>query len=287
MKNIILKATLGLALYSSLLAGPADDIAKKHAKATAAEVEAYLKENPDASDKARAQQLLLISYNVTGETEKSVAIFQEKFNALGSGADVNTMALYSTTNSLYSLLVKVKKPEAASAALDQAIKKAAGNAQEEQLISGFQLLKAKLTKPKVGDTVEMKFTSLQGEEVDLTAMKGKVVLIDFWATWCGPCIAELPHLQKAYAKYHDKGFEIIGVSLDKQADQAKLESFIKNKEMTWPQHFDGKGGVNEFAVKFGVTSIPSTYLIGKDGKIVATNLRGDALDKALEQNITK
>jgi len=287
MKNIILKASLGLALCSSLIAGPADDIAKKHAKATAAEVEAYLKENPDAPDKTRAHQLLLMSYNVTGETDKSVAIFQEKFDALGSGADVNTLFLYSTTNSLYTLLVKAKRPEEASSVIDQAIKKAAGNAQEEQLISGFKLLKAKLTTPKVGDSVAMKFTSLQGEEIDLTAMKGKVILIDFWATWCGPCIAELPHLQKAYAKYHDQGFEIIGVSLDKQADQAKLETFIKQKEMTWPQHFDGKGGNNEFAVKFGVSSIPSTYLIGKDGKVIATNLRGDALDKALEKNFTK
>jgi len=120
---------------------------------------------------------------------------------------------------------------------------------------------------------------LEGKPLSVSQFKGKVVLIDFWATWCGPCIQELPTVLKAYEKYHDKGFEIIGISLDKEQD--KLTSFIKEKKMTWPQHFDGKGWQTELAGKYGINSIPATYLLDGEGKIIAKDLRGDALETAL------
>jgi len=118
-----------------------------------------------------------------------------------------------------------------------------------------------------------------GKPLSIAGLKGKVVLIDFWATWCGPCIAELPNVLKAYEKHRDSGFEIIGISLDK--DEAKLTTFLKEKGMTWPQHFDGKGWQNKLAVKYGVNSIPATYLLDKEGKIIAKDLRGEALEKAV------
>ena len=127
---------------------------------------------------------------------------------------------------------------------------------------------------------EFEETGLDGQPLSLAKFKGKVVLIDFWATWCGPCIAELPNVQKAYQKHHDKGFDIIGISLDQ--DKEKLTSFIKEKQMPWPQYFDGKGWQNKLAGKYGVTSIPATYLLDKEGKIIAKGLRGDALEKAVE-----
>ncbi len=116
---------------------------------------------------------------------------------------------------------------------------------------------------------------LEGEDLSLAKYKGKVVLVDFWATWCGPCVAELPHVLEAYKKYHDKGFEIVGISLD--SDKQKLTSFIKQKEMPWKQYFDGKGWQNKLAQEYGINSIPATYLLDKDGKIIARNLRGEAL----------
>lgn len=122
--------------------------------------------------------------------------------------------------------------------------------------------------------------SLDGKPLSVAALKGKVVLVDFWATWCGPCRAELPNVIAAYKKYHGQGFEIIGVSLDSERD--KLESFLKKQEgMTWPQFFDGKGWSNELAVKYGVEAIPFTILVGPDGKIIGTNLRGEKLGKAV------
>ncbi|MDR2674636.1 MAG: TlpA family protein disulfide reductase [Opitutaceae bacterium] len=112
--------------------------------------------------------------------------------------------------------------------------------------------------------------------------KGKVVLIDFWATWCEPCVAEIPHVQAAYQKYHDKGFEVIGISLDQ--DAATLVKYVTGKKMPWPQHWDDGG---ELAMRYGVMRFPTTFLLDGEGKIVATDLRGPDLEKHLEKLLGK
>ena len=106
--------------------------------------------------------------------------------------------------------------------------------------------------------------------------KGNYVLVDFWASWCGPCRAEMPHVKALYEKYHSKGFEIVGVSLDN--DKAAWTGAIQRMNLTWPHLSDLKGWQSEAAALYGISSIPATLLIDPQGKIVAFGLRGDQLD---------
>ena len=137
---------------------------------------------------------------------------------------------------------------------------------------------------RVGKPLELTFTDLNGNEVNLKSYIGKVVLIDFWATWCAPCVAALPELKETYAKYHSKGFEILGISLDKEKDT--LEKFLQDEKMGWPQHFDGTGWENALVKKFEIEGIPTLWLIDKKGNL--RNLAGRvALAKKVEKLLSE
>jgi len=124
-----------------------------------------------------------------------------------------------------------------------------------------------------------------GKPLAIANYKGKVVLLDFWATWCGPCVHELPNVIKTYDAYHKQGFEIIGISLDK--DQEKLTSFTNEKNMTWVQYFDGLFWKNKLAVKYGISSIPATFLLDGQGTIIGKDLRGEDLENAVTKALAK
>ena len=120
-------------------------------------------------------------------------------------------------------------------------------------------------------------TSMAGEELSLEKLRGKIVLLDFWATWCKPCVYEMPHVKGIWKKYSDDRFIIIGVSLDNNL--GALESYLKKEDITWPQYYDGKGWNNSISRLYGVRGIPHTVLIDENGLIRAVGLRGNSLSR--------
>ena len=128
---------------------------------------------------------------------------------------------------------------------------------------------------------ELIFNDPEGKSVALSSLQGKIVLIDFWASWCGPCRKENPNVVRVYNLYRDKGFEIYGVSLDN--NRTKWVNAIKRDKIEWVQVSDLKARKSEGAQMYNITSIPFTYLLDREGKIIAKGLRGRTLESRLEK----
>ncbi len=134
------------------------------------------------------------------------------------------------------------------------------------------------TADAIGKPFELAFEdAITGERVAMEDLRGKVVMIDFWATWCGPCVAEMPELKALYAKYKDRGVEFIGVSLDQPADQGGLDAlkaFVDEHDVPWPQYYQGKGWESEFSRGWGINAIPAQFIVDAEGNLRAMDARG-------------
>jgi thiol-disulfide isomerase/thioredoxin len=142
----------------------------------------------------------------------------------------------------------------------------------------------------VGTPFVLEFTeAIKGSQVSVAGLKGKVVVIDFWATWCPPCVAEMPNMKKLYAEFKDKGVEFIGVSLDQSKAKGGLEalkSFVAQNQIEWPQYYQGNYWASEFSSSWHINSIPRVFLVDADGKLASVDARGK-LEKLIPQYLEK
>jgi len=130
----------------------------------------------------------------------------------------------------------------------------------------------------IGRPFDLEFIdAVGGSAISVKQLRGKVVVLDFWATWCGPCVAEMPEMKKLYAKYHDQGVDFIGVSLDVPEGQGglfSLKKFVKEQEIAWPQYYPGNGWDSTFSFACGITEIPAVFVIDTEGKLYSTEAHG-------------
>lgn len=253
-------------------------------------LEAYVadKANKDHADLAKAKGVAAqLKVAVAAKVETNPGALKDahgKFLAALESDDIRSGI--ELTSEVVDKLLELDDIAGAKAAWEAVSQKFADHPQGPQ-IQGH--IKSRLADLEVIGTEPKAFKAKDTKDVEqsIENYKGKVLLIDFWATWCGPCVRELPNVIAAYKKYHPKGFEVVGVSLDKE-DKTVLDKFLeKNPGMTWPQIYDGKFWKAEIAQLYGVQSIPATYLIDQSGKIYRVNVRGKALDKAIERLLAK
>lgn len=244
-----------------------------------------LKDSPKSNSAPLASAMLLIAGGMDASTpSEEVFAKLEKYRAEypESPLGIQLFAMYANE------LASQQEFKRALAAYDKGLELYKDNANVRFLEESSSGLRKKVQL--VGKPLAIAGPTLDGTDFNLASLKGKVVLVDFWATWCGPCVGEMPHVMKVYEKLHEKGFEVVGVSLD-QTDE-DLRNFVKERNVPWTQvifaNEDERGWNNPLARKLGINSIPATFLIDQQGNVASFDLRGEKpLEKAVEKLLNK
>jgi thiol-disulfide isomerase/thioredoxin len=238
----------------------------------------YLASDPEGPVRALAQIITTMARVQAGRFDEALARYKDLLSGLGKSDQEEFASSFSETFAT-----------AAIAAGEFATARAVFETLQERFPDS-PVLRDKVTRElgrldKVGKPApDVPAQDLAGKTVRLSELRGKYVLVDFWATWCAPCIAELPVLQETYRKYHAAGLEIIAVSLDDT--RSAVVDFIKVRKLPWLQIHNATAGA-DLVEAFSVGSIPAAYLVDPEGKIIRLDLRGPALDTTLSRLIKK
>lgn len=285
MKRQIFIGAFWLVSFSAM-AEDAIKIATEFEKQKIEALRAYLDDNPNVGDRDTALKILVSSFSELGDYEPIPDLLLQRYELMPETETPNLQILIAEiSRPLIESSISSDQRDKAKAYITKVKSDFADTAVESQITNILDQLGSDLYLPGVGDKMEFAFTDLNGEDVDLAAMKDKVILVDFWATWCAPCIAALPDLLSAHDEFHEEGFSVIGISLDE--NRGELETFLEENEIPWPQYFDAQGGENELAQRYGIRKIPATFLVGKGGEIVAADLSGEELATAIEKELSR
>ena len=245
-----------------------------------------LVDSPSVELAAEARRLLLVSEAQqifsSGTLDGGPALIQKTAAMLA--ADPNDVATAGLAMQLAGAFEQMPGGEQSAQAAYSAfgpIFAKSSNARIREMGESFAGVLRRLSLP--GHPMEIKGTLLDGKPFNQKSLTGKVVLVDFWATWCGPCVAEIPNVLEQYEKYHAKGFEVVGVSLDE--DRGALEKFVDEQKIPWPILFEkseGEGWRHPLSTFYGIRGIPTVILIGRDGNVITLDARGEKLGKQLD-----
>jgi peroxiredoxin/predicted negative regulator of RcsB-dependent stress response len=236
----------------------------------------YLKSDPEGPVKALAQIILTMGRAQAGQFDEALKQFRELMQGIGQNEQEEFATSFS--DNLATAAITAGEFDVAREVYTALLSRFGDSPNLRQKVQRDLKRLDKVGKPAPS------FTSadINGNTVRLDAYRGKYVLIDFWATWCAPCIAELPRLQSAYRTYHDAGLEIIAISLDES--KTAVVDFANARKIPWPQLHNASGSA-DLVEGFGVSSIPATYLIDPRGTIIRLDVRGKVLDETLSRLI--
>jgi peroxiredoxin/predicted negative regulator of RcsB-dependent stress response len=234
----------------------------------------YLKSDPDGPVKALAQIILTMGRAQAGQFDEALKRFRELMQGISQNEQEEFAASFS--DNLATAAITAGEFGIAREVYTALLSRFSDSPNLRQKVQQDLKRLDKVGKPAPSFASE----DIAGKTVRLEAYRGKYVLIDFWATWCAPCIADLPRLQAAYRTYHDAGFDIIGISLDES--KTAVVDFAKARNIPWPQLHNASGSA-DLVDGFGVSSIPATYLIDPAGTIIRLDMRGKLLDETLSR----
>ncbi len=252
---------------------------------------ASLVDSPSPTLAKEARMLVLVSDAQKVLSQQDVAGGQDLVKRMAAllAADPNDVQTAGLAMQLAGAFEHMTGGDELAAAAYKAFGPALAKSSNEQIRGMGESFAGTLRRLSLpGNPMEIKGTLLSGKAFDQKSLAGKVVLVDFWATWCGPCIAEIPNVLEQYEKYHDKGFEVVGVSLDQ--DREALEKFVAEQKIPWPILFEkpeGEGWQHPLATFYGITGIPTVVLIGRDGKVITLDARGEKLGDRLDELFKK